>query len=145
MSSVTALMAHKTKAELIVRQFHKRSLRQAGGPSFVIRMTRGTIRRIWEFAVQSLWARHLVADVAVAVHTASPVRPAKRGMAKVALRFEIRVRGHVGDGTPQRMFCAERARAEGSTAKKSDASTQTDQQRKRCPAAYKASQCSHGH
>ncbi len=126
LSSVIALMARKTKAELVVRQFHKRCLRQAGGASFVIRMTRGTVSCIGELAVQSLQARRLIADVAVAIHTTGSVRPAKRGMAQVALRFEIRVRGHVGDGTTQRMFCAERARAEGGTAKKGDAPTQTD-------------------
>lgn len=68
--SVTALVARKTKAELIVRQFHKRCLRQAGRPSSMVRMTRGTFPRVRELAVQTLQACHLFADVAMALHAA---------------------------------------------------------------------------
>lgn len=99
LTTIVALMTCKTKAELIVRQLHKRRLRQACLPTFVIGMACRTVPWIGDLAVQSLPVCQLVADIDVALGAADCVRSPKRRVALVALRFEIRMCRYSGDGT----------------------------------------------
>ncbi len=137
LTGIVALVACKAKAELIMRHLHKRGLRQARLPSFVIGMASGTIPRVGKLAMQSLRVCYLLAHLDMAFRAAGSVRPSKRCMAPVALRFEICMRRHVGDGTVERMLRAERARTKRHGAKESDRGGETDQQHKQCRTAEK--------
>jgi hypothetical protein len=78
--------------------------------------------------MESLGVGHLLSYIRVAFRAQGSIRPAKGCMTPIASRFEIRMRGIAGDWTAQRVFRAERTRAEGHSTEKHNHPGQSKEQ-----------------